>query len=600
MSPLKMVAKKKLEHIFPRNKRNRRVIQPNPKIARSITFDDCDKEKEGLMQKNPPLKPEVRLSSFETGDAGVLSDIYSKYLPNWLEFGFTINTPSVKKHRINIVNRHLPDVIIGELMNMLQDSPKAFSSIPTDYLKSRSGDVFIPYVASNLIQKFVIVSRNVEQWLATISMDGSVKYPENISPHSLKHSQKFIPTVWNDTFIPRQKILWVSVESDNIVVYMYNWAKDNIDKLISNCSNLGLWLCVRSCFLNSITSQKLGLFHNQPLIRKCFLIPNNPYSSLIGNFECMSTFPKDHSHKRNQSAYNLPSTLEAFRDNFRMSKYTSPDPVLTFTLEMREMKNLEKKSREEMKTLHSMYQSRTSTTTVPQILLLMQNSRIVHYCHTPLLFLPRWRIKTASTRDHTLYPSYLDDKMASDEKEKWHKELCYGFFTDYRNYLQLLGFMPLQIDNPHAATGTWIKDKSTYNNVFYIQKTILGGILIFTVEFCEPFFVTKLHAIECNRLQNISSRASINRFTLSFLDECDRVKILMHLHSFTYDYHLRCIYNYISNNPTVNRLSERYNVHQFLDDFMKYYNKAPNFARNLVHADTLTIKKPGYGRQTTI
>lgn len=64
----------------------------------------------------------------------------------------------------------------------------------------------------------------------------------------------------------------------------------------------------------------------------------------------------------------------------------------------------------------------------------------------------------------------------------------------------------------------------------------------------------------------------------------------MHLHSFTYDYHLRCIYNYLTMSPTANKLCDAYNVHQFLDDFMKYYNKTPNFARNLVYTDTLTIK----------
>lgn len=75
------------------------------------------------------------------------------------------------------------------------------------------------------------------------------------------------------------------------------------------------------------------------------MIPNNPYSAIIGNSECMMTFPKEHSHKRFQPTYNLPSTLEAFRDNFHNSKYVSADPVVTFTLEMREMKLLEKKSR---------------------------------------------------------------------------------------------------------------------------------------------------------------------------------------------------------------------------------------------------------------
>lgn len=56
-----------------------------------------------------------------------------------------------------------------------------------------------------------------------------------------------------------------------MAIYTYNWTKDNIDKLIMNCSKLGQWLSVRSCFLNSVTSQKLGLFHNQAITQKTFV-----------------------------------------------------------------------------------------------------------------------------------------------------------------------------------------------------------------------------------------------------------------------------------------------------------------------------------------
>lgn len=72
------------------------------------------------------------------------------------------------------------------------------------------------------------------------------------------------------------------------------------------------------------------------------------------------------------------------------------------------------------------------------------------------------------------------------------------------------------------------------------------------------------------------------QFTLSFLDECDKIKILMHLHSFTYDYHLRSITSYVSERGAI--LKQGYHLTHFLDDFMKYYPKAPNFARNLVYA----------------
>ncbi|VEN57127.1 unnamed protein product, partial [Callosobruchus maculatus] len=543
-----------------------------------------------------PVRRMLRPNQLETGERGRLSVVYSKYLQNWLEFGFSLNTPSVKKHKITLANRHLPSIVISELVNMLQDAPKVFRCFPTNCLKTESEDIFVPYVASNLIPKCIIICRNIEHWMANVKCRNAEDFPDYMSPQNLKHTQKFVPAISNNSFIPRQKILWISVENDNIIIYTYNWVKDNVDKLINNCTNLGYWLNVRSSFINSVTSQKLGIFYNQPLTRKVFMIPNNPYTNIIGNVESTLSFSRDHAHKKAQPAFNFAAALEAFRDNYKVCKYASLDPAVTFTLEIREMKSLEKRGREEMKTLHAMYQSRTSTVNVQQIYMLIQNSRIVHYCHTPLLFLPRWRLKSASTRDHSLYPSQaiqLADVMASEEKEMWHTDLCYGFFLEYRHYLQTLGFIPLQITNPQTTNTIWTNDKSSYNNVFYIQKTILGGILIFTVEFSEPFFVTKLLAIECNRLQNITTRvsiASINRFTLSFVDECDRVKVLMHLHSFTYDYHLRSIYNYIFGSHTVNKVCEKYNVHQFLDDFMKYYNKAPNFARNLVHTETLTIK----------
>lgn len=109
-----------------------------------------------------------------------------------------------------------------------------------------------------------------------------------------------------------------------------------------------------------------------------------------------------------------------------------------------------------------MYQSRTSTTTIPQIFLLMRNSRIIHYCHTPLLLLPKWRFQAATTRDHSLYPVndadkkkliLFDDDTDGNDAASWHTKLCYGFFCEYRRYLQTLGFMPLQIDSSNQKQG---------------------------------------------------------------------------------------------------------------------------------------------------
>lgn len=73
------------------------------------------------------------------------------------------------------------------------------------------------------------------------------------------------------------------------------------------------------------------------------------------------------------------------------------------------------------------------------------------------------------------------------------------------------------------------------------------------------------------------------QFTISFLDECDRIKSLMHLHSFTYDFHLRTIHTYVAGGSSP-RVCNDYHLTKFLDDFTKYYPKTPNFARNVVCA----------------
>ena len=135
-----------------------------------------------------------------------------------------------------------------------------------------------------------------------------------------------------------------------------------------------------------------------------------------------------------------------------------------------------------------------------------------------------------------------------------------------------------------------------------MQKYLLGGVLLYELYFSEPFFNTKLYALEYARLNNktgsLISQVSLSftnvvyfflnltnyfrvlQFTNSFLDGCDRIKFQMHLHSFTYDYHLRCLHQFITDQQPL--LRHNYHVINFLDDFIKYYPKAPNFARNLV------------------
>lgn len=68
---------------------------------------------------------------------------------------------------------------------------------------------------------------------------------------------------------------------------------------------------------------------------------------------------------------------------------------------------------------------------------------------------------------------------------------------------------------------------------------------------------------------------------------------MMHVHSFAYDYHLRCVHSYISGKEDLGkeaRLVSGYHLTNFLDDFIKYYSKGPNYARNLVYSEIISIE----------
>lgn len=188
----------------------------NSQTQRSITFDDTkEKEKE---KTTTDWKTIIKFDSFELGDDGIVTEVYSKILKNWLKFGFTINTPSIRKTVINLNNHHLLNITIKELQNLItqlsHDTVKFFT---LDLNSDEDEDVYVPYVYSHSARKCLVISRNFEQWKGSSYFNGSVDFPDLLSSHSLKHVQKFGPIVINNKqFIPRQKILWGTIETDNV------------------------------------------------------------------------------------------------------------------------------------------------------------------------------------------------------------------------------------------------------------------------------------------------------------------------------------------------------------------------------------------------
>ncbi|XP_063994970.1 KICSTOR complex protein SZT2-like [Diachasmimorpha longicaudata] len=578
----------------------------------------------------------------ELGEVGELHEIYYNTLPSWFQFALDMGVPSVKKHIVTIQHRHPIPTIVRELQNLIrinapETSTRSFvlkqtqpfvidHSIETstrlpftqdndlDEGVSKDGDdkiVYVPYEfpqdEQRSFTKAVVVARNFKQWKASFS---EYPDPEFLIPKDQKLLQKFNPMIQESTFIPRQRLLLAQVESNQVVIYMYNWSKERSEKLIKQVSSLATWLSSRSILFSSITLQKLGVFHHQPVDTYHHRDDHPQYQ--ISDLESLAKFPltaegKEWPRRSGQLIKSVPQYSwdrmlgQVMRDARPTMQYppNTPDPVVKGIYDLQDLYQRERKTKDDLTKLYTMWQSRSAAPSIPMPALTLQTfkqySRLIHYCHTPILFLPQWRIQSAATRDHSLTPpssispitSQVSpiykklDKNSEKTVDSWHQALCASMLSEYKQYLQLLGFNPVQIDGDKG-------NSDDPHQVCYLKKSMLGGILVFEIHLSEPFFIVKLHIIECNRLQTKSNTGSVNQFMSSFVDACDKIKINMHLHSFTYDFHLRCIHSYIAGTGQWS-LQQGYHLTQFLDDFIKYYSKAPNFARNLVYSDVVTV-----------
>lgn len=125
----------------------------------------------------------------------------------------------------------------------------------------------------------------------------------------------------------------------------------------------------------------------------------------------------------------------------------------------------------------------------------------------------------------------------------------------------------------------------------------------------EPFFYNKVYALEASRLVGSSTAGLPNiayihstqaHYTDRFLNECDHIKVnetlfysllrfncgfdlqvLLHLHSFTYDFHMRCLNSYVSGRQL--QLKPSFHLVSFLDDFTKYYSKVTRLLLFVCH-----------------
>lgn len=71
------------------------------------------------------------------------------------------------------------------------------------------------------------------------------------------------------------------------------------------------------------------------------------------------------------------------------------------------------------------------------------------------------------------------------------------------------------------------------------------------------------------------------QLSMLFTEECDKVRDLMHVHSFSYDFHLRLVHQHVLGAHLV--LRHGYHLTTFLRHFLAHHPDGPHFGRNHIY-----------------
>ncbi|XP_054994514.1 KICSTOR complex protein SZT2 [Sorex araneus] len=353
-------------------------------------------------------------------------------------------------------------------------------------------------------------------------------------------------------------------------------------------------------------------------------------SSRGGGALALDTFPFDETLRDITAARPSSSLGPAPRP---------PDPVTYHGQQFLEIKMAERRELErqmKMENLFVTWQQRSAPAGMPisagELETLKQSSRLVHYCATALLFHPaawlhgppepsappegqRRRPESASgSREAPGGCEPSDATPPGPREEPWLKELSLAFLQQYVQYLQSVGFVlvPLRPPSPARSTSrlramailgtegrgsfscpktkTDGSPKSTGSPVttYHLQRALPGGIILIELTFQGCYFCVKQFALECSRIP--MGQAVNSQLSLLFTEECDKVRDLMHVHSFSYDFHLRLVHQHVLGTHLA--LRHGYHLTTFLHHFLAHHPDGPHFGRNHIYQGTLELPTP--------
>ncbi|XP_045562249.1 KICSTOR complex protein SZT2 isoform X4 [Salmo salar] len=251
---------------------------------------------------------------------------------------------------------------------------------------------------------------------------------------------------------------------------------------------------------------------------------------------------------------------------------------------------------------------------------------------------------TASGRDRSYSTDSADMLPSRLREEPWLQDISNTFLQQYVQYLQSMGFILVQV-RPQSPARSIARARAamlsslsserqsfSYNKArsedspkstgsgttaYHLQRALPGGIVLMELAFQGCYFCVKQYALECSRIpmgQTVNSQSHLisslhqgslltkplrlkpfpdatpvsdSALSMLFTEECDKVRDLMHVHSFSYDFHLRVVHQYLVGCHMT--LRQGYQLTGFLEDFIAHHPDIPKFGRNHVFQGSFSI-----------
>uniref|UniRef100_A0A3B5QJK0 SZT2 subunit of KICSTOR complex n=1 Tax=Xiphophorus maculatus TaxID=8083 RepID=A0A3B5QJK0_XIPMA len=560
-----------------------------------------------------------QVSQLEEGDAGTLHPVYQDTCQSWITFMARLGCPSIQHCTTEIASNFLLPSILTEIDNLVSSLASDTTVKSFERMSCPRGDVFFPFPLvqhrshpPDAKRSFILIGRNFYQWHCCTEQG--------------THLLEFI----------------------SVTLYSYNWSVDLGASLNRELVRLVKWQNARAHVVHCLFNQKMGLFHHycfsdpplQELDSKLdpnpFLSPSMEPDALLRS--AVAPLPSKEQGRlggpgRSLAPLHFPSELlpfdEALRDVCTIRPLTEGDVVVRHSNQLLEMKTAERREMEKQMKIENLFvtwQQRSAQSNMPisgtDLETLKQSSRLVHYCATPLLFDPGFRNlwnpfilstyfqkrhrssdSTSSGRDRSYSTDSADMLPSRIKEEPWLLEISNNFLQQYIQYLQSMGFILVQVRPPSPARSSmslegrmsfsYVKQKSEDNpktsgsgtTSYHLQRALPGGIVLMELAFQGCYFCVKQYALECSRIpmgQTVNSQLS-----MLFTEECDKVRDLMHVHSFSYDFHLRVAHQYLVGCHMT--LRQGYQLTDFLDDFICHYPDIPKFGRNHIFQGSFSV-----------